>query len=48
MVTDTAFFRNPNYHKTSDTMDTLNIAKMEYVVDLIVSGIKKITNNTKT
>ena len=25
MVTDTAFFRNPNYHKPSDTMETLDL-----------------------
>ncbi len=24
MLTDTAFYRNPNYHRSSDTMDTLN------------------------
>lgn len=24
MVTDTAFFRNPNYHLPSDTIDTLD------------------------
>jgi hypothetical protein len=32
MVTDTAFYRNPNYHKHSDTMDTLNFQKMKEVV----------------
>lgn len=25
MLTDTAFFRNPNYHKATDTLDTLDI-----------------------
>ena len=28
MITDTAFFRNQNYHKASDTPDTLNYEKM--------------------
>lgn len=32
MITDTAFFRNPHYHKTSDTIDTLNFEKMSQVV----------------
>jgi len=32
MITDTAFFRNPNYHKSSDTMDTLDFEKMAEVV----------------
>ncbi len=33
MVTDTAFFRNPNYHRSSDTADTLDYNRMSKVVD---------------
>lgn len=32
MITDTAFYRNPNYHSKSDTIDTLNFDKMKEVV----------------
>ena len=32
MVTDTAFYRNPNYHQTSDTIETLDFDKMSDVV----------------
>ncbi|MBS1114940.1 MAG: peptidase [Nitrospirae bacterium] len=32
MITDTAFYRNPNYHSESDTVDTLNFDKMKEVV----------------
>ena len=32
MVTDSAFYRNKNYHKKSDTMDTLSFPKMQEVV----------------
>jgi len=32
MVTDTAFFRNPNYHEKTDTMDTLYFVRMNEVV----------------
>ncbi|MBW8015178.1 MAG: M28 family peptidase [Planctomycetes bacterium] len=32
MVTDTAFYRNPNYHQTTDTIDTLSFDKMKEVV----------------
>ncbi|MGB1241600.1 MAG: M28 family peptidase, partial [Chitinophagales bacterium] len=32
MITDTAFFRNPHYHKVTDTIDTLNFEKMAEVV----------------
>lgn len=31
MVTDTAFYRNRNYHEASDTMDTLSFPKMQEV-----------------
>jgi Zn-dependent M28 family amino/carboxypeptidase len=32
MINDTSFLRNPNYHETSDTIDTLNFPKMTEVV----------------
>lgn len=32
MITDTSFYRNANYHKVTDTLDTLNIEKMGEVV----------------
>lgn len=32
MITDTAFYRNHNYHKPTDTIDTLNFEKMSGVV----------------
>jgi len=33
MVTDTAFLRNPHYHSTADTADTLDYRRMALVVD---------------
>jgi len=39
MVTNTAFYRNRNYHKPSDTMETLDIPKMMKVIDTIVLAI---------
>ena len=33
MITNTAFFRNHNYHKKTDTRSTLNIAKMAGAID---------------
>ena len=32
MITDTAFYRNPHYHAASDTIETLDFAKMAEVV----------------
>ena len=34
MITDTAFFRNPNYHLPSDTIDTLDF---EFMAELVKS-----------
>jgi hypothetical protein len=36
MITDTAFFRNPNYHLKSDTADTLNFDMMGEVIKGVV------------
>ncbi|AEA45070.1 M28 family peptidase [Fluviicola taffensis] len=39
MVTDTAFYRNKNYHQKTDEMGTLNISKMAQVIDGIFLSI---------
>ena len=39
MVTNTAFYRNYNYHQVSDTMETLDISKMMKVIDTIALAI---------
>lgn len=39
MVTDTAFYRNKNYHRKTDEMGTLNISKMALVIDGIFLSI---------
>jgi Zn-dependent M28 family amino/carboxypeptidase len=39
MVTNTAFYRNHNYHHTSDKMETLDIPKMMKVIDTTVAAI---------
>ena len=33
MITDTAFYRNKNYHEPTDTMETLDIFRMAKVID---------------
>lgn len=33
MLTDTSFFRNKNYHESTDTMETLDIKRMAKVID---------------
>ena len=33
MVTDTAFFRNPNYHAPTDTPDTLDYERLAAVTE---------------
>jgi Zn-dependent M28 family amino/carboxypeptidase len=39
MVTDTSFFRNPNYHQATDTADTLDYRRMAEVVRLVHAGL---------
>lgn len=36
MITDTAFYRNPHYHRRSDTMDTLDYGFMAKLVESLV------------
>ncbi|GAI62054.1 unnamed protein product, partial [marine sediment metagenome] len=40
MITDTAFYRNPNYHSAKDTIDTLNFDKMSSLLMGLVQVAK--------
>ena len=42
MVTDTAPFRNPNYHKASDLPDTLDYERLARVTEGLVAVVKKL------
>ena len=33
MLTETSFFRNKNYHKITDTIDSLDTPRMSKVID---------------
>ncbi len=39
MITDTAFFRNKNYHEDTDTMETLDLRRMGKVIDSVFKTI---------
>ena len=39
LVTDTAFLRNPHYHTSRDTFDTLDYGKMARVVDGVFNAV---------
>lgn len=39
MITDTAFYRNKNYHERSDTLETLDIIRMSNVIDALVETL---------
>lgn len=43
MITDTAYYRNPNYHSASDTADTLNYARMAQAVDAVEAAVRSFT-----
>jgi len=42
MITDTAFLRNPHYHRRSDSAETLNYEFMARVVDTVVETVKQL------
>jgi hypothetical protein len=42
MINDTSDLRNPNYHKQTDTIETLNFDKMTEVVNGAYTAITKI------
>ena len=43
MITDTALYRNPNYHNPQDTIDTLDFDKMTDLCEGLAKTIKKIS-----
>jgi hypothetical protein len=43
MVNDTSFLRNPNYHLSTDTIDTLNFEKMSEVVNCVIESVKNMS-----
>ncbi|HTO09462.1 MAG TPA: M28 family peptidase [Myxococcota bacterium] len=40
MVTDTSFYRNPNYHEATDTPETLDYARLARVVSAVHSAVQ--------
>jgi Zn-dependent M28 family amino/carboxypeptidase len=40
MITDTAFYRNPNYHRSADTPDTLDYKRMALVVQGVCAAVR--------
>jgi hypothetical protein len=41
MITNTAFYRNPHYHKQSDKMETLDLKRMSKVIDGVYLSVKE-------
>ena len=39
MINDTSFVRNPNYHMSSDTIETLDFPKMSEVINVAYHAI---------
>jgi hypothetical protein len=42
MVTNTSFYRNPNYHEPSDKMETLDLNKMASVIDEVYYALSRL------
>jgi len=41
MITDTAFYRNKNYHEKGDVMEALDIQRMSKVIDTVFASLLK-------
>lgn len=41
MLTDTAFYRNKNYHRSSDTVDSIDFERMGAVIDGVVWTLRR-------
>ena len=41
MITNTAFYRNPNYHENTDKLETLDIERMCRVIDEVYLSVKE-------
>lgn len=48
MLTDTSFLRNPNYHRPSDTADTLDYERMAQVVQGVSGAVKAIAGECRS
>jgi Zn-dependent M28 family amino/carboxypeptidase len=48
MLTDTANFRNPHYHRPTDTLDTLNLDFMASVADGVTAAVMSLAGSEKT
>lgn len=42
MITDTAFYRNKNYHKATDKMETLDLHRLSLVINEIYLSVKQL------
>jgi len=45
MITDTANFRNENYHKASDTVETIDAARFSAVVVALDKAIRELSKH---
>jgi len=39
MITDTAFYRNKNYHEVTDTLETLDLERMSKVIETVYASL---------
>lgn len=48
MLTDTSFLRNPNYHRSTDTPETLDYQRMTQVTFGVASAVKHLSKSKRT
>ena len=45
VLTDTANFRNPHYHRETDTIETLNLDFIGQVADTVTAAVRELAGN---
>ncbi len=48
MISDTAFYRNPNYHTIHDAMDTLDYQRMAEVVRGVYAALRALADEGRS
>jgi hypothetical protein len=44
MITDTSEYRNPHYHKPSDTIETLDFVRMAGCTEALDAAVRSLSN----
>jgi hypothetical protein len=47
MLTDTAYLRNPHYHRASDRLDTLDVGFLAQATDAVAAAVTRVAGSSR-